>query len=177
MYGPTVLTYCSLLYLKGYKAFTKIEPGMHKFMDEHGYKTLADMRGIALKYIVTPKRGGLHPHAAGIRPGEVQRLRVLRRAGALRVHRDHRQEGRIGQTQGMLLLRRLLLPLPAGCPPYEEGAYRGDPGWRGEYRVMRALDYQYGSMAVIFHHHRYNIHILWPKFNLTHKIILHILPP
>ena len=55
MYGATVLTYCSLLYLKGYKAFTRIEPGMHKFMDEHGYKTLADMRGIALKYIVTPK--------------------------------------------------------------------------------------------------------------------------
>lgn len=55
MYGSTVLTYCSLLYLKGYKAFAKIEPGMHKFMDEHGYTTLADMRGIALKYIVTPK--------------------------------------------------------------------------------------------------------------------------
>ncbi len=54
MYGATVLTYCSLLYLKGYKAFTKIEPGMHRFMDEHGYKNLADMRGIALKYIVTP---------------------------------------------------------------------------------------------------------------------------
>jgi dihydropyrimidine dehydrogenase (NAD+) subunit PreA len=54
MYGATVLTYCSLLYLKGYKAFTKIEPGMHRFMDEHGYATLADMRGIALKYIVTP---------------------------------------------------------------------------------------------------------------------------
>jgi dihydroorotate dehydrogenase subfamily 1 len=54
MYGATVLTYCSLLYLKGYKAFAKIEPGMHKFMDEHGYKSLADMRGIALKYIVTP---------------------------------------------------------------------------------------------------------------------------
>jgi dihydropyrimidine dehydrogenase (NAD+) subunit PreA len=54
MYGATVLTYCSLLYLKGYKAFTKIEPGMRKFMDEHGYTTLADMRGIALNYIVTP---------------------------------------------------------------------------------------------------------------------------
>lgn len=54
MYGATVLTYCSLLYLKGYKAFAKIEPGMRKFMDENGYETLADMRGIALKYIVTP---------------------------------------------------------------------------------------------------------------------------
>jgi len=54
MYGATVLTYCSLLYLKGYKAFTKIEPGMHRFMDEHGYASLADMRGIALEYIVTP---------------------------------------------------------------------------------------------------------------------------
>ena len=39
MYGATVLTYCSLLYLKGYKAFAKIEPGMHKFMDENGYET------------------------------------------------------------------------------------------------------------------------------------------
>lgn len=55
MYGATVLTYCSLLYLKGYKAFAKIEPGMRKFMDDNGYATLADMRGIALKYIVTPK--------------------------------------------------------------------------------------------------------------------------
>jgi dihydropyrimidine dehydrogenase (NAD+) subunit PreA len=55
MYGATVLTYCSLLYLKGYKAFAKIEPGLRKFMDENGYETLADMRGIALKYIVTPK--------------------------------------------------------------------------------------------------------------------------
>lgn len=54
MYGATTLTYCSLLYLKGYKAFAKIEPAMHKFMDEHGYETLGDMRSIALKYIVTP---------------------------------------------------------------------------------------------------------------------------
>jgi len=55
MYGATVLTYCSLLYLKGYKAFAKIEPGLRKFMDENGYETLADMRGIALQYVVTPK--------------------------------------------------------------------------------------------------------------------------
>ena len=54
MYGATTVTYCSLLYLKGYKAFAKIEPGMRKFMDENGYETLADMRGIALPYLVTP---------------------------------------------------------------------------------------------------------------------------
>jgi dihydropyrimidine dehydrogenase (NAD+) subunit PreA len=54
MYGSTVLTYCSLLYLKGWNAYAKIEPGMRKFMDEYGYETLADMRGMALKYIVTP---------------------------------------------------------------------------------------------------------------------------
>lgn len=54
MYGSTVLTYCSLLYLKGWKAFARIEPGMRKFMDEHGYETLADLRGVALKYICTP---------------------------------------------------------------------------------------------------------------------------
>lgn len=54
MYGATVVTYCSLLYLKGYKEFTKIEPGVRRFMERHGYETLADMRGLALKYIVTP---------------------------------------------------------------------------------------------------------------------------
>lgn len=54
MYGATVLTYCSLLYLKGYKAFAKIEPGMREFMDDHGYETLADMRSLALDYVCTP---------------------------------------------------------------------------------------------------------------------------
>jgi len=61
MYGATALTYCSLLYLKGYKAFRKIEPGMRKFMDENGYETLADMRGLALQYIVTPGEVDYHP--------------------------------------------------------------------------------------------------------------------
>jgi dihydropyrimidine dehydrogenase (NAD+) subunit PreA len=55
MYGSTVLTYCSLLYLKGWKAFAKIESGVSRFMDEHGYETLSDIRGVALKYICTPK--------------------------------------------------------------------------------------------------------------------------
>lgn len=54
MYGSTVLTYCSLLYLKGWKAFAKIESGVSKFMDEQGYETLSDIRGVALKYICTP---------------------------------------------------------------------------------------------------------------------------
>ena len=76
MYGATTLTYCSLLYLKGYKAFAKIEPGMRKFMDENGYETLADMRGVALKYIVTPGEVDYIPMLPGDRPGEVQRLRA-----------------------------------------------------------------------------------------------------
>ena len=113
MYGATVLTYCSLLYLKGYKAFAKIEPGMRKFMDENGYETLADMRGIALKYIVTPGEVDYIPMLPGDRPGEVQRLRPLRGSRALRVHRDHRRQGRAGEAQGMLLVRGLLLPLRA----------------------------------------------------------------
>ncbi|MCZ7663503.1 MAG: tRNA-dihydrouridine synthase [Thermoleophilia bacterium] len=56
MYGATAVTFCSLLYLKGYKAFAKLEGGLRKFMDEQGYATLADFRGIALPYIVTPDK-------------------------------------------------------------------------------------------------------------------------
>ncbi len=56
MYGATAVTFCSLLYLKGYKAFPKLEGGLRKFMDEQGYATLADFRGIALPYIVTPDK-------------------------------------------------------------------------------------------------------------------------
>lgn len=56
MYGATAVTFCSLLYLKGYKAFAKLEDGLRKFMDDQGYATLADFRGIALPYIVTPDK-------------------------------------------------------------------------------------------------------------------------
>lgn len=54
MYGATTLTFCSLLYLKGYKAFSKIEGGLRTFMDETGYEALADFRSVALDYVVTP---------------------------------------------------------------------------------------------------------------------------
>ena len=63
-----------------------------------------------------PWRGRLHPDAAGVRPGEVQRLRVVRGARALRVHRDHRQEGRHGEAGRVLLLRGLLLPVHRAMP-------------------------------------------------------------
>ncbi len=54
MYGATAVTFCSLLYLKGYKSFSKIEGGLRKFMEESGYDSLADFRGLALPYLVTP---------------------------------------------------------------------------------------------------------------------------
>ena len=113
MYGSTVLTYCSLLYLKGWKAYAKIEPGMQQV---HGRARLRDAGRHARHRPQVHRhagRGRLHPDAAGHRPREVQRLRHVRRSRSLRVHRDRRQEGRPREARGVLLLRGLLLPVRA----------------------------------------------------------------
>ena len=56
MYGASVLTYCSLLYRDGYKALPKIEKGLLRFMNEKGYETIDDFKGLGLKHIVTPQK-------------------------------------------------------------------------------------------------------------------------
>ena len=60
MYGASALTYCTLLYLKGHKALPKIEKGLLRFMEEKGYETLNDFKGLALKHIVTPQKVDYH---------------------------------------------------------------------------------------------------------------------
>ncbi|GAB4247087.1 MAG: NAD-dependent dihydropyrimidine dehydrogenase subunit PreA [Thermoleophilia bacterium] len=54
MYGGSALTFCSLLYLKGYRAFSRLQGGLVRYMERMGYESLEDFRGIALPYIVTP---------------------------------------------------------------------------------------------------------------------------
>ena len=56
MYGARVITYCTLLYKKGYKIIPRIAKKMLQFMEEKGYETVDDFRGCALKYIVTPEK-------------------------------------------------------------------------------------------------------------------------
>jgi dihydropyrimidine dehydrogenase (NAD+) subunit PreA len=56
MYGATVLTFCTILYLKGFKVIPEFRNKLEEYMDQVGYKNLEDFRGAALKYIVTPDK-------------------------------------------------------------------------------------------------------------------------
>ena len=131
MYGATVLTYCSLLYLKGYKDFAKIEPGVRQFMDEHGYETLADMRGLALKYIVTPGEVDYIPMLPEIDLEKCNGCGLCAAPGHCECIEIVDGKAVLVKSDRLLLVRRLLLPLRAGRHPHEGGADRGDAGRRG----------------------------------------------
>jgi len=56
MYGATVPTFCTVFYLRGFEVLPKFEKKLVQYMDEMGYSTLNDFRGIALKHIVSPNK-------------------------------------------------------------------------------------------------------------------------
>jgi dihydroorotate dehydrogenase subfamily 1 len=56
MYGATVPTFCTVLYLKGFEVIPRMKKKLVEYMDRMGYKTLDDFRGLALKHIVTPDK-------------------------------------------------------------------------------------------------------------------------
>ncbi len=56
MYGATTLTYCTVLYHRGFEALAELAAGLRQFVIEQGYKNVLDCRGAALRYIVTPER-------------------------------------------------------------------------------------------------------------------------
>jgi len=56
MYGASVLTYCTLFYTHGYKALRKLGKGLLEYMEDQGYETVNDFKGVALKHIVTPQK-------------------------------------------------------------------------------------------------------------------------
>ena len=53
MYGSTFVTMCTKLLWEGFTWLRKMNEGLLNFMEENGYETLADMRGLALQYLTT----------------------------------------------------------------------------------------------------------------------------
>lgn len=51
MFGATYTTICSKIIAEGFSYLKVLNSGLLKFMDENGFETLADMRGLALKNI------------------------------------------------------------------------------------------------------------------------------
>lgn len=56
MYGATTVSFCTLLYNRGFEVLPSLEQGLNDFMEKQGYQSILDFRGKALKYIVTPNR-------------------------------------------------------------------------------------------------------------------------
>jgi NAD-dependent dihydropyrimidine dehydrogenase PreA subunit len=54
MWGATAVSFCTVLMLKGFEVLRSIEEGLIRFMEQQGYENVAQMRGLALKYLVTP---------------------------------------------------------------------------------------------------------------------------
>ena len=51
MFGSTYTTVCSIIMNEGFSYLKKLNEGLERFMEENGYETLADMRGLALNHI------------------------------------------------------------------------------------------------------------------------------
>ena len=51
MFGSTHTTVCSVILTEGFQHLKKLNEGLLKFMDENGYNTITDMKGLALDYI------------------------------------------------------------------------------------------------------------------------------
>ena len=56
MYGATLIQMCTKLLWDGPDYVAQMNQGMLAFMEEQGYETIADMRGLSLPYIVTPDK-------------------------------------------------------------------------------------------------------------------------
>ena len=51
MFGSTHTTVCSIIMNEGFTYLKKLNEGLERFMEENGYETLADIRGLALNHI------------------------------------------------------------------------------------------------------------------------------
>jgi dihydroorotate dehydrogenase/Pyruvate/2-oxoacid:ferredoxin oxidoreductase delta subunit len=52
MFGSTLTPICSKFLWDGFEVIPKMNEAILRFMEEQGYETIADMRGLALKYLV-----------------------------------------------------------------------------------------------------------------------------
>jgi dihydroorotate dehydrogenase len=59
MWGATLTSACTILMWEGFEAITEIVSGTERFMEERGYSSYEEMRGLALQYLTTPDEIGL----------------------------------------------------------------------------------------------------------------------
>lgn len=57
--GATTVQVCAAIYAKGYKVLGEIADGIDRYMEQHGYKSIEDFRGLALKNIATSRPNDL----------------------------------------------------------------------------------------------------------------------
>ena len=56
MFGGTLVPMCTKLLWDGFGVITEINKSLLRFMENQGYKTLEEMRGLALKHVTTPDK-------------------------------------------------------------------------------------------------------------------------
>ena len=56
MFGASITPMCTKLLWDGFEVIRKMNQGLLQFMEEQGYETIGDMRGLALKHLVTPDK-------------------------------------------------------------------------------------------------------------------------
>jgi len=59
MWGATLTSACTVLMWEGFEVIKEIVQGTEKFMEEQGYSSYHEMRGLALQYLTTPDEIGL----------------------------------------------------------------------------------------------------------------------
>ena len=64
MWGATLTSACTVLMWEGFEVIRKIVEGTEKFMEEQGYSSYDEMRGLALQHLATPDEIGLIEGAA-----------------------------------------------------------------------------------------------------------------
>jgi dihydropyrimidine dehydrogenase (NAD+) subunit PreA len=51
MFGAHAVSFCALFMIKGFEALKGIEKGLKKYMEQQGFESIEDFRGVALQYI------------------------------------------------------------------------------------------------------------------------------
>jgi len=70
MWGATLTSACTVLMWEGFEVIKEINEGTERFMDEQGYSSYEEMRGLALQYLATPDEIGLIEGAAVVDEGK-----------------------------------------------------------------------------------------------------------
>ena len=53
MFGAHAVSFCALFMIRGFEALLEIDKGLTEYMEQQGYETLDDFRGMALPYIAS----------------------------------------------------------------------------------------------------------------------------